>query len=203
MESLRLWYDLAQLNSTEYAHWLEQAILCLPDSPNAPGKKIMLRPMRLLEYAERQLQTGDCTEALALINLFDKEYPLSKTTPQVVLLYRLTLLGEIYHQQCRWSKSEQVLANARRLRTRLSQWQFKREDMRALVTHVENALLSGMQEQAVDYERLADTLWTEKPDEITDSLTEARYRYLKARCAVAKFVRTYRGYKDGKDKRNG
>jgi hypothetical protein len=200
IESLRLWYDLAQLDRAEYGHWLEQAFLCLPDLPNAPGKKIVPRPMQMLEYTEDVLQTGDCTEALNLIDQFDKLYPLSKTTPHAVLLYRLTLLGEIYHQQCRWPESERELANARRARAGmgLSQWQFKREDMRALVTHVENALLSGTQQEAVYYEHLADTLWTEKPAEITDSLTEARYSYLKARCAVAKFIRTDRAVKMGK-----
>jgi hypothetical protein len=185
----RLRYDLAQVSSSEYMHMQQQALLCLPDSTRVAGKKVGPRPMQMLEYIEAALEISDCEAALDLVGSFERWYRAS--IPPAVMIYKLVLLAEIFHQQCKWQDSTNLLNAARELRNNVGfdEWRFKRDDMRALVTLIENELLRGNQEQAAHYEEIADAVWAEKPEGLTDSLTEARYHYIKARCALTAFVR--------------
>jgi hypothetical protein len=196
----RLRYDLAQVSSSEYMHMQQQALLCLPDSTRVAGKKVGPRPMQMLEYIEAALEMSECEAALDLVGSFERWYRAS--IPPAVMIYKLVLLGEIFHEECKLQDSINLLNAARELRANVGfdEWRYKRDDMRALVTLVENELLRGKQEQAAHYEEIADAVWADKPEGLADSLTEARYHHIKARCALTAFVRAQVAVKrDGAD----
>jgi hypothetical protein len=190
VENLKLRDGLAQISQRQYSDLMLEVQLCLPSAPNAEGKRVLPRPMRLLDWIEAILIHGKCESALARMrDAFDPSYP--DRVPVPAAMRRSILLGEIYHQQCRWQESNMELDAVRRAQVILERndWSFSREVMRALMTNVNNSILGNETGQATGYEQIADELWESKPHNLTDNLTEARYYYIKARCAAVVAMR--------------
>ncbi|WP_280351490.1 ATP-binding protein [Nocardia abscessus] len=191
LESLRLRFDIANISGVEYGDRVNMLLHLLFDEPDALGEEIFLGPMRMLELVETIFDSGNCESALEGMRAFDDIYPNFGIEHPAGARNRLMILGEIYSQRCLWNASNKVLNSALSVRTKAgpADWEFVRDDMRALTALVDNALYSNNQDQMTKSEKLADELWSAKPEGLSDSLTEGRYAYIKARCGVNEFAR--------------
>ncbi|WP_163513556.1 ATP-binding protein [Fodinicola acaciae] len=193
VEYLKMQYHMSALQSSEFARAIAHVNVICGAKSDVPGKLNPPRPIRLLEWIEAVVDDGRYTDALELSEVFDEIYRPSGSVPNIVLVRRVMLLSEIYVAQCRWSDAEAALAAAHWTYTEhhLGSWAYIREQFRLFIADLEYCHISGQPDRASTVESYADQRWASKANDYYDCLTEGRYYYVKARCAVVVATRFY------------